>query len=119
MQRLFVLLGDLVGHSIRASLAGHAQDFEHQRAVVGDDRPATLRNDIRVRHVLVVAHVADVIHHVVGVLLQRVVDAGREIGLRSIVIDAQAPPTSRYRRPAPRFTSSVYTRTASLSAPFT
>ena len=37
-----------------------------------------------------VAHVLDVIDDVVGVFLQRVVDARFEIGLRAVVVDAQA-----------------------------
>ena len=36
-----------------------------------------------------VAHALDVIHHVVGVFLQRVVDARFEIRLRSVVVDPQ------------------------------
>ena len=39
--------------------------------------------------VLLVADVLDVINDVVGVLLQRVIDAGFEVGLRAVVVDAQ------------------------------
>ncbi len=41
-------------------------------------------------HLGFVAHVLDMIDDVVGVFLQRVIDAGFEIGLRAVVIDAQA-----------------------------
>ena len=40
---------------------------------MGDDRTAAFADDIRVRHLLRVADVADVIDDVVGVFLQRVV----------------------------------------------
>ncbi len=45
---------------------------------------------VGMRHFGFVAHVLDVIHDVVGVFLQRVIDARFEIGLRTVVIDAQA-----------------------------
>ena len=41
------------------------------------------------RHLGAVAHILDVIDDVVGVFLQGVVDARLEIGLRTIVVDAQ------------------------------
>ena len=40
-------------------------------------------------HAGIVAHALDVIDDVVGVFLQRVVDARLEVGLRSVVVDAQ------------------------------
>ena len=45
---------------------------------------------VGMRHLDFVAHVLDVIDDVVGVFLQRVVDARFEIGLRAVVVDAQA-----------------------------
>ena len=42
------------------------------------------------RHAGLVAHALDVIDDVVGVFLQRVVDARLEVGLRAVVVDAQA-----------------------------
>ena len=45
---------------------------------------------IGMRHLGFVADALDVIDDVVGVFLQRVVDARFEIGLRAVVVDAQA-----------------------------
>src|SRR5687767_7260289 len=41
-------------------------------------------------HARVVTHRLDVVDDVVGVLLERVVDARLEIGLRAVVVDAKA-----------------------------
>ena len=67
-----------------------AEDVEDQHAVVGDDRAAALRDDRRMLHAGVVAHRLDVVDDVVGVFLERVVDARFEVGLRPVVVDAQA-----------------------------
>ena len=69
--------------------SGDAQHIEDEHAVVGDNRAAALRDDRRVLHPGVVAHRLDVKHDVVGVFLERVVDARFEIRLRAIVVDAQ------------------------------
>ena len=69
---------------------GDAEHVEDEHAVVGDDRPAALRDDRRMRHACLVADGLDVIDDVVGVLLQRVVDARFEVGLRTVVVDAQS-----------------------------
>ena len=58
--------------------------------MIRDDRAAALRHDRRVRHSGVVAHALDVIDDVVGVFLERVVGARLEVGLRAVVVDAQA-----------------------------
>ena len=58
--------------------------------MIGGDGAAAFGNDGGVRHLGFVADVLNVIDDVVGVFLQRVVDAGFEIGLRAVVIDAQA-----------------------------
>ncbi len=57
--------------------------------MIGRDGAPAFGNDGGVRHFGFVAHVLDVIDDVVGVFLQRVIDAGFEIGLRAVVIDAQ------------------------------
>jgi hypothetical protein len=51
---------------------------------------ASALGDDGVRHADLVAHVLHVIDDVVGVFLQGIVDAGFEIGLRAVVVDAQA-----------------------------
>ncbi len=53
------------------------------------DRASAFGNDRRVRHLCLVAHRLQVVDDVVGVFLQRVVDARFEIGLRAVVIDAE------------------------------
>ena len=68
----------------------HAEHVEDQHAVVRDDRAAAFRHDRRVLHARVVAHRLDVIDDVVGVFLERVVDARFEVGLRAVVVDAEA-----------------------------
>src|SRR5208282_6771151 len=67
-----------------------AQYVEYQHAVISGDGSSALGHDGGMRNLGFVADVLDVINDVVGVFLQRVIDAGFEIGLRSVVIDAQA-----------------------------
>ena len=67
-----------------------AEDVEDQDAVVRDDRAPAFRDDGRVRHLGFVADRLQVVDDVVGVLLQRVVHARFEVGLRAVVVDAQA-----------------------------
>ena len=88
-ERLLGVGGRLGGH-VGFAHAGHAQHVEHQHAVIGGDGAPAFGDDGGVRHVDFVAHALHVIDDVVGVFLQRVVDAGFEIGLRAVVIDAQA-----------------------------
>ena len=85
------LLG-IVRHRLERIVAesAYAQDVEHQHAVIGGDGAAAFGHDGRMRHFGFVADILDVIDDVVGVLLQRVVDARFEIGLRAVVVDAQA-----------------------------
>ena len=47
-------------------------------------------DDVRVRHLLRVANVADVINHVVGVFLQGVIGRAVERGPAAVVIDTEA-----------------------------
>ena len=90
-------VGDLLrrvgGHLRRHLVAvevGHAQHVEDQHAVIGDHRPARLGDDRRVRHAGLVADALDAEDDVVGVFLQRVIDRRFEVGLRAVVVDAQA-----------------------------
>ena len=55
-----------------------------------DDRASAFRDDRRVRHLRLVAHRLQVVDDVVGVFLQRVVHARFEVGLRAVVVDAEA-----------------------------
>ena len=93
-QRLFHLGRRGLGHVLVAKL-GHVEHVHDEEAVIGDDRPAALRDDRRVGHLRLVAHGLQVIDHVVRVLFERVVHAGFEVGLRAVVVDARA----RRRRP--------------------
>ena len=77
---------------VRDLLLAERRDAEHvedEHAVVRDDRAAALRHDRRMLHAGVVAHRLDVVDDVVGVLLERVVDARLEVGLRAVVVDAE------------------------------
>ena len=67
---------------------------------------------VGMRHLGLVAHALDVIDDVVGVLLQRVIDARFEIGLRAVVVDAQAAADVHDRSsPAPaRRSSTIHAR---------
>jgi hypothetical protein len=63
--------------------------LKHQHAVIGGDGPPALGNNGGMRHADFVAHALDVIDDIVGVLLQRIVDAGFEVGLGAVIVDAQ------------------------------
>ena len=82
--------GGHLGRRLVAVEVGDAEHVEDQHAVVGDHRPARLGDDRRVRHAGLVADALDAEDDVVGVLLQRVVDGRLEVGLRAVVVDAQA-----------------------------
>ena len=58
--------------------------------MIRDDRAAALRHDRRMLDAGVVAHRLDVVDDVVGVFLERVVDARFEVGLGAVVVDAEA-----------------------------
>ena len=86
--RLLEVVADLGRHALLAELR-HAEHVEHEQAVVRGNRAAALGHDRRVRHAGLVADLLQVVHHVVGVLLQRVVHARLEVGLRAVVVDAE------------------------------
>ena len=69
---------------------GDAEDVDDEHRVVRDDRAARLDDDVRVRHAVGVAHLLDRVDDVVRVLLHRVVHRRREVGLRAVVVDAEA-----------------------------
>ena len=73
-----------------------------EHAVVGDDRAAALRHDRRMLHAGVVADRLDVVDDVVGVFLERVVDARLEVGLRAVVVDAEAAADVQILEPGAR-----------------
>ena len=79
----------LLGRLADVELAD-AQDVDHQHRVVRDDRAPRLGDDGRVRHAAGVADLLQREDDVVGVLLHRVVHRRREVGLRAVVVDAQA-----------------------------
>ena len=55
-----------------------------------DDGAAAFRDDRRMRHLRFIADRLHVVDDVVGVFLQGVVDARLEVGLRAVVVDAEA-----------------------------
>ena len=55
-----------------------------------DDRASALRHDRGMRHAGFIAHGLQVIDDVAGVLLEGVVQARLEVGLRAVVVDAKA-----------------------------
>ena len=87
-QRLLEVVARRRRHRLLAEAAG-AEHVEDEQRVVGGDRPAALRDDGRMGDLLFVAHLLDVVHDVVRVLLQGVVHARLEVGLRAVVVDAQ------------------------------
>ena len=87
--RLRGVLGDLRRRLVAVEVR-HAEHVEDQHAVVGDHGPARLGDDRRVRDLGLVADVLDPEDDVVGVFLERVVDRRDEVGLRAVVVDAQA-----------------------------
>ena len=89
MQRLFPL-GVRGGRHLLVAEARDAEHVEHQHAVIGDDGAAAFGHDGRMRHAGFVADALDVVDDVVGVLLERVVHARFEVGLRAVVVHAQA-----------------------------
>ena len=82
--------------------SAHAQYVEYQHAVIGGDGAPAFGHDGGMRHFGFVADILDVIHNVVRVFLQRVVHAGFEIGLRAVVIDAQAAANVEIFQPGAR-----------------
>ena len=90
LQRMRVVLVGAQGRGRFVGQRRNAQDAEDQHAVVSRHGPAAFRDDDGVRRVLVVANRLDVGHHVVGVFLERIVDARLEIGPRSIVVDPES-----------------------------
>ena len=66
------------------------QHVEDEHAVVRHDRTAALGNDRRMLDTCIVAHRLNVVDDVVRILFQRVIHARFKVGLRTIVIDAQA-----------------------------
>ncbi len=66
------------------------------------DRPAAFRHDRRVRHLRLVTHRLQVIDDVVGVFLERVVDARFEVGLRAVVVHAEAAADIQVLQPGAR-----------------
>ena len=83
----------IVGERVRRGAVVEVRGAEHvedEHRVVRDHRPPALGDDRRVRHARLVAHLLDAVDDVVGVLLQRVVGARLESGLRAVVVDAQA-----------------------------
>ena len=88
-QRLLGIFGN-VGGDLAIAEAGYTQDVEQKNAVIRGDGTAAFRNDGRVRDLGFVTDILNVVHHVVGVLLQCIVDAGFEVGLRAVVVDPQS-----------------------------
>ena len=88
-ERLLDVAGKF-GDGIALAESGDAQNVEHQHAVIGGDGAAAFGNDDGMRDFGFVADVLNVMHDVVGVFLQGVVDARLEVGLRAVVIDAEA-----------------------------
>ena len=68
---------------------GHAEDVDDEHGVVRGDRAARLADDVRVRDLIGVADLLDREHHVVRVLLHRVVHRRAEVRLRTVVVNAE------------------------------
>src|SRR6185437_14713786 len=87
-QRLFRIFGNAGGEILLAE-AADTEDVKHKQAVIRGDRAAALGDDGGMRDFALVADVLDVVDDVAGVFFERVVDAGFEVGLRAVVIDAE------------------------------
>ena len=83
-------VGQLLGRLAHVELAD-AQHVDDQHRVVGDHRAARLGDDGRVRRRRPASQIScSAEHDVVGVLLHGVVHRRGEVGLRAVVVDAQA-----------------------------
>ena len=82
--------GVRVRGEVEALEAAPAEHVEDQHAVVGDHGPAGFADDRGVLDARLVADFLDVEDDVVGVFLKAVVDAGAEVGLGAVVVDAEA-----------------------------
>ena len=71
-------------------LLDRAERLHHEHRMVRDDGAARFRDDVRMRHLLVVADIHDVVDDVVRVLLERVVHRGVELRTRAVVVDGQS-----------------------------
>src|ERR1043166_6708341 len=58
--------------------------------MMGDNGASALADDVRVRHLLCVANVSDIINDVVGIFLERVVRRAVKGRQTAVVIDAQS-----------------------------
>ena len=74
----------------RADFFDGAEDLDHQHAVMGDDGAAAFADDVRVRDLLGVADIADVINDVVGVFLEGVIGGAVEGRAAAVVIHAES-----------------------------
>ena len=88
LQDLGVLLRDRIGLLAREHLVD-AEHVEDQHRVVRHHRAPGLGHDVGVRHAGLVAGLLDVRHHVVRVLLGRVVLRAVEVRLGAVVVDAE------------------------------
>ncbi len=75
---------------LRLAESADSKNVEHEHAVVSRNRSSALRDDVRVRHFRFIADTLDVVDDVARIFLERVVNAGFEVGLRAVVIDSQA-----------------------------
>src|SRR5947208_67507 len=84
-QGLFGIFGD-TGRQIFLPKAAHSQNVEDEHTMISRYGTTALTDDVRVRNFGFITDTLDVIDHVARVLLECVVHARFEIGLRAVII---------------------------------
>ena len=96
VQLLLEIRGEVLGIGV--------EDIGDQHRIVGNRRPPRFGDDVGTGHPGLVADVLDLVDDVVGVLFDRVVDAGKVARLRAVVVDAEpAADVDDTRCPTPSF----------------
>ena len=76
--------------SRRSALFDRAKGLDDEHRMMRDDGAAALAHDGRVRHILRVAHIHDVVDDVARIFVERVVRGAVEGRARAVVIDAES-----------------------------
>ena len=74
---------------IQVGKGSDVQHVEHQHGVIGGQRPSRFGNDVGMRQVFLFADFIQMVDHVIGVFLHRIVGAGSERGAGAVVIHPQ------------------------------
>ena len=69
--------------------AGHIQHIDNENGMMRSHRPTRLGDNIRVRQVFRLAYFQQVVDHIVGIFLHRIIGAGSKGGPRPVIVYTQ------------------------------